>query len=237
MTQDLIIPDIHEKVQTVREIIADHPNVRNRIFLGDYWDSFEYVNNPDQWFALCDLLEQLAADPRNILLGGNHDLHYMSDIGEYKCSGWIKEKQGLIRKRMGTHWYFKNLRWVYPVLIADKLTVFSHAGVNVAHLDPMAEMTPEYFQNLNDSIQERLQAGLFDPRMQAGRGRGGRGIGGVVWQDWDREYSGLPGVRQVVGHTPHVEPRWFNEDLCLDTHLGHVAFMDTETGVITTEWA
>ena len=60
----------------------------------------------------------------------------------------------------------------------------------------------------------------------AGYRRGGiQRYGGIVWCDFD-EFVGIPGVKQVFGHTPQNIPTWKNytengltsENLCVDTH-------------------
>jgi len=141
----------------------------------------------------------------------------------------------MIAQEMPSNWLIQHCHWVYPVMHGDQMTLLSHAGLNVAHVRYGAAITPEYVAQINRDVSDNFFADIPDPRLEAGRGRGGRGIGGITWQDWDREFSGLPGVRQIVGHTPHVDPKWIGRDLCLDTHLGHVALMDCETGAITIE--
>jgi hypothetical protein len=140
----------------------------------------------------------------------------------------------MVTEVMGDRWLRHNISWLYTVKHGDQLTVLSHAGLNIAHIGWDSVLDEQYFENVNQQIHDKFSMGIDDPLLMAGRGRGGRGIGGITWQDWDREFSVID-VRQIVGHTPHPEPRWIGRDLCLDTHLGHVALMDCETGAITIE--
>ena len=122
-----------------------------------------------------------------------------------------------------------------PVEHNGKLTLLSHAGLNPSLVPAGDAVTVDYIKNLNHQISDKFAAGTFDPYIKAGRGRGGRGMGGVTWQDWRTEFAPLAGVRQIVGHTPQPEPVFNDENLCLDTHLYHVALMDTETGELKVE--
>ena len=236
MPYDLIIPDIHEKIDVTDEIIARYPDCRFRYFLGDFWDSFEWEFQPDHWRRVAHWLVKISDDSRNKLLAGNHDIQYYNNGMEYYlCSGYIGAKHQMISQEMPAHWLTRNCHWVYPVMHGDRLTLLSHAGVNPLHVRYGATVDLDYVMKLNAEITNNFIMGVNDSLLQAGRGRGGRGMGGITWQDWDREYSPLEGIRQIVGHTPHAEPRWLGQDLCLDTHLGHVALMDCETGAITIE--
>ena len=56
--------------------------------------------------------------------------------------------------------------------------------------------------------------------ISVGTKRGGRSpAGGILWCDFG-EFAAVPGVHQIFGHTPGVQPRWIgNDQLCLDTNL------------------
>jgi hypothetical protein len=231
--QILIIPDIHEKIHLADHIVSQFPNVSKRIWLGDYLDSFEYENRPDHWTAVCEWLDRTAQDPANILLAGNHDVHYFCDIAAYKCSGYFTEKHQIVKQVLGHQWVNK-LKWVHTETVNGELTLFSHAGLNPWLISPHSVLNTQYFDNLNVHIHSKLQAGIEDSLLSAGRGRGGRGrIGGVTWQDWRTEFESIPDVRQVVGHSETQVPRWKGYNLCIDTQLTHVALFDTETNIVS----
>lgn len=238
MPYDLIIPDIHEDIDKAEAILNRFPDSRNNIFLGDYWDSFEWEFDPSQWHRVAHWLLKISADPKNILIAGNHDVHYY-DNGhtKYMCSGYISLKHQMIGEIMPSNWLTRNCRWVHSVEYANGLTAFSHAGINVAHIGVGAVVDQKYIKYINDKISDNFFLDLSEPMLHAGRARGGRGIGGITWQDWNREYTRVEGLRQIVGHTPDYSPRWRGQDLCLDTKLNHVALIDTETGEITVESA
>jgi hypothetical protein len=238
MPYDLIIPDLHEKIDHADQIVAQFPDARSIIWLGDYWDSFEWQYQPPHWYRVAQWLIRASEDPRNIFLIGNHDQQYYGHaVGQYLCSGYSRTKHGIILELMTARWLTTRCQWVYPVQHGDQLTVLSHAGLHPHHLHWGSAPSVQYFQQLNQQIHDRYAMGMPDPLLMCGRGRGGSGFGGITWQDWNTEFQPLPGVRQVVGHTPHRKPCWYQQDLCLDTHLNHVALMDTQTGVITVQEA
>lgn len=230
----LIIPDVHEKIDLADHIVQQYPDVQKRIWLGDYLDSFEYENQPEHWKKVCEWMDRISQDPKNILLIGNHDVHYFCNISEYQCSGYFGSKHHIVKNILGHSWISK-LKWIHAENVNGELTVFSHAGLNPALVNPMVTLNCDYFADLNNQIHEKFSAGLVDPLLSAGRGRWGSApIGGLTWQDWRREYAALPGVRQVVGHSETHLPSWKGYDLCVDTQLTHVALMDSETNMLTT---
>ena len=58
---------------------------------------------------------------------------------------------------------------------------------------------------------------------------GDQKIGGINWMDWD-ELVPIPGLNQLVGHTPDKSVRYKNtptsQSICLDANLCHLAVFD-----------
>ena len=58
---------------------------------------------------------------------------------------------------------------------------------------------------------------------------GDQRIGGICWMDWD-ELVPIPGLNQLVGHTPDKSVRHKNtttsRNICLDTNLRNYAVFD-----------
>lgn len=233
---DLIVPDVHEKVDTVQNLLERYPDTRNNVFLGDYFDSFEWANSPKQWELTCELLVELSKNPKNILLVGNHDVHYFTDRIEYKCSGFNPAKYRMINDILGKNWLTKNCQWCYTVQHAGRMTVLSHAGFAGKFLPPKkTPITEDFFTDVNIEISRNYSTGTYEPRLRAGWGGGGYGTGGINWVDWNKEFEICPRIRQIVGHTPGRTPRYKDDNLCLDTHLNHVALMNINTGEIIIE--
>lgn len=64
----------------------------------------------------------------------------------------------------------------------------------------------------------------------AGYARGGGWkLGGLNWLDWNIEFEPIPGIKQIVGHTPGNQPRERDGNWCIDTHLRHAAYLEDGT--------
>ena len=108
--------------------------------------------------------------------------------------------------------------------------LLSHAGWNRAFADANGRITTDYIDSLCAECLHELDQGRMHPLAAAGNSRGGSAeVGGIVWQDW-RELKPIPGLRQIVGHTPGIEVREKNVDnasaVCLDTRLCHVGVLE-----------
>jgi hypothetical protein len=80
--------------------------------------------------------------------------------------------------------------------------LISHAGV-AAQFWPVAESTDAALGVLEQRCEKALEqanhkrADLLAP----GRIRGGDGLGGITWQDWNMEFNDELPLPQIVGHT------------------------------------
>jgi len=232
----LIIPDIHEKLYEVQDIIDKYPHVDKRIFLGDYLDSFEYNQMYEHHEKFCYYLKELATDPKNIMLTGNHDVQYFDLFNRYGCSGYDRNKHHIVTKILGSTWLDENLKFVHAEKFDDKLIVFSHAGIHPSFIQPYAKLSPTYFETLNRDISFKFTNNVKDPLLMAGQARWGfNKHGGITWQDWREEFKDVKGINQVVGHTIIDEPMYNGKNLNLDTNLKHVALLETTTGDIIIE--
>lgn len=173
------------------------------IFLGDYVDSYTLsdeviLNN------IKEIIELKKANPDKIvLLLGNHDIPYLH-YPEFSCSGFRASMQAELTKLFNDNQSHFQIAWQ----IDDYL--FSHAGVTKAWFDDF--LTSEYFNTFNSNaptLSEILNnansklAPITKILFKAGKHRGGKGNGSVVWAD-KRElaYDMLSGYHQIVGHTP-----------------------------------
>lgn len=230
MPKILVIPDVHEKIYRAEKIIEKYPDVIKRIWLGDYFDSFEYVKFPQHWETTALWLREQYNDPKNIMLMGNHDVHYaigpLAGCDRYYCSGYMDEKQKSIQKTIGVDWY-QNLKWIHTETIAGKKFLFTHAGLHPTLIPPFAN-----FEDLNDKIAKNFANGVADEFLMAGYARGGRqNFGGITWLDWHKEFLPVEGICQIVGHTTVKSAEWKEGNICIDTKLNGVLLLDTETGI------
>ena len=88
-------------------------------------------------------------------------------------------------------------------------------------------MTLKQIIALGDGAMKKAARGLGDPLLGAGIDReGAQSFGGPLWMDWD-SFVPIPGIHQIVGHTPGTEVREAlggnSTNYCLDVQNGAVA--------------
>jgi hypothetical protein len=80
--------------------------------------------------------------------------------------------------------------------------LFSHAGF--AHRYAVGE-DPVILARQANEILPNLPKDEFDAWVARGIERGGNAaVGGITWLDWRSEFRPVPGVNQIVGHTPGI---------------------------------
>ena len=231
MARTLIIPDIHHKTDVVDEILGREKYDRV-VFLGDYFDDFR--DTPESARATAEWLKSNVQDPRFTFLYGNHDLPYRFVAPGLECSGFGIEKwEATLAVLTRDDWSGLRLHaWVDGFLV-------THAGWNQAFADERGHVTQELIDSLCAECLNDLDESRMHPLVAAGRSRGGCAkVGGIVWQDWS-ELVPVPGLKQIVGHTPGIEVRSKAVDggtaVCLDTRLCHVGLVEGgEFSVLTT---
>lgn len=88
---------------------------------------------------------------KDIALFGNHDVHYVSNVEDYMCSGWNrKKKMQLIRNGMSQKMREK-MKLLHYEVCGTKRILFSHAGLNERYLKfDFDEIFPEpHFEKMN----------------------------------------------------------------------------------------
>jgi len=226
----LIIPDLHNHIESADEWIARFPAERF-VFLGDYFDNFG--DSPADAHATALWLRDSLARPERIHLWGNHDLAYAFPLNpSLGCSGFTREKADAIREVLSPlHWQeLRLLHFEAPNFL------LVHAGLPRALFEhPVTGLTRERIESLCAEALDHARASIPDPIL---------GPEGVVWVRW-WNLDILPEFSQIVGHTPHHElkikrgPANFN--VCLDTmgrYLGIIEdgqffYADTRSGEIT----
>jgi len=196
MSNLLIIGDIHNKVGLADLYLKRFPDT-SVIFLGDYFDDFgdteEDATHTAEW------LKESLTHSNRIHLIGNHDYPYMVN-GRVICPGWTKEKQHAVNKVLSPEDWAKFKFFHY-----EKNYYFSHAGITKYWFGkPLdGEIDPQRVEEVVLLAHSNAMAGLnADPLWAADQCRGGwHDVGGLLWCDW-RVLEHLPGVNQIVGHTP-----------------------------------
>lgn len=229
----IVIPDIHQDLYTLNSIM-DSKNLQDAdevIFLGDYFDSFEHDELTVQ---MCEFLNQNMRNPNYIFLLGNHDVHYLTNVRQYICSGFSLEKKKKIQDTLDVSAFLNCARPLYfnaydDFTNKDRRFLYSHAGLHPNFLSPYfdhiinngdaGDATMEYFEAMSNHLMDSLKNNFFDPMFGAGYDRGGnQAHGGITWLDW---YSFVPieEFRQVVGHSRMTNVEWNSGNCNLDTGL------------------
>jgi len=196
---DLIIPDIHQRLDQARAILERWEDAADRVvFIGDYFDpkprrhgDCAGADETLEW--LLDSLER----PNRIHLLGNHDLSYRwPEV--LACSGHDEAVFRLIARRAGGEGFWGRFEYC----LESQGWLISHAGVHPAlfphvaegpELVPAALAASEALRRAPDPLSILLQPGLA---------RGGiQEVGGFPWLDWREEFEPVPGISQIVGHT------------------------------------
>ena len=125
---NLIIPDIHQNIHRLNQILSteDAKGAKEIIFLGDYFDSFDYDFNTKE---MCTFLNKNINNDRYTFLLGNHDAHYLTKVNKYRCSGWSFQKQSIVDATLDKAFLRKIKPFRYEK-IAGKHFLFSHAGLH-----------------------------------------------------------------------------------------------------------
>jgi hypothetical protein len=240
----IVIPDIHQCLHFAEKILQRHPHADRYIFLGDYFDCLEEIDNKN-YFSMSNTCEWLNSQyrklgPRATWLIGNHDLSYISTyiplsarvdkrMAEfYACSGWTASKASVFNKYIDPE-FVSSLQ----ICAFSENFVCSHAGFHAYHFMPYLSE----FENIKRIHEKWEQEKSFFSKEayhwigQVGKCRGGNyEIGSPVWLDWDHEFKPLHRVRQIVGHTDGNSVRSKIHqpeelDYCIDSHRSSYAVL------------
>lgn len=214
MNKILAIGDIHHgpNLDQIDEALErEQPYLT--IFLGDYFDQFhdhyDHARRTAQW------LKRSLAKPNRIHLWGNHDLPY--GYSEYAyCPGYDPAKERAIRSVLDECDWAKFKLWHL-----EDGWLFTHAGLS----QPFAQANTAHLATYLAEEEKTAWAALASRQphwfWSIGRARGGSTpAGGLLWCDWNHEFVPIPGLNQVLGHTPGSDFRTKcdaqSENWCID---------------------
>ena len=191
----LIIGDIHHRTDWADKVLnrfgADCDQV---VLLGDYFDDFG--DSPERMRTTCRWLRASLAKPNRIHLLGNHDASFCNkDHRQCRCPGHTPGKQQV---------FDEELAGVAPnaLRIATQVGgwLLSHAGFSAALA---RDQTAGEIVLMAERELDRIAAGRDSNLLHVGTSRGGYDrVGGPLWLDWAREFRPVPGLNQIVGHSP-----------------------------------
>jgi len=213
----LIVPDIHNHTENAEHWLKTQQFDR-ALFLGDYFDDYEDNVTDARGTALW--LRHRMETTDDIFLLGNHDVAYMfPDDPQLYCPGFTRAKAQGIREILSPkHWRR------FRLAQAEQGWLISHAGFHPVWIkDPTVERILERCEK----AMALARLNVVDPILGMGEDRGGvQRFGGPLWMDWDSLLL-IPGINQVVGHTPGGDVRTKltrnSRNYCLDVKNGSVA--------------
>lgn len=233
----LLISDIHQDLKWLEDVL--HKETWDRIiYMGDWFDSHQDDKNVVTSVETANFIKDLIdnnKDEKHTFLLGNHDVPYMETSQEVNlngftnsrtqhiCSGFTKNKAKKINKIM-TPKYWDH----FEMFTYDQGFLISHAGIGMSlaaelcgkkiYGDVMDNLDepPTFYEVLEAlTIEERdilraIKMHNYHPLLNVGDCRGGRGQGGMTWQDWDSEFNSYHMKNsqinpQIMGHTTKYE--------------------------------
>jgi len=141
----IIIGDIHGH-DSWEQVVAQEQDADRFIFVGDYFDSFG-VPGLIQMQNFKNIVEfKTTSNKEVIMLVGNHDFHYLPEIGENGTSGYQPRMAVSI-----SHLINQNRDHLQMAYQFDDILV-THAGVSSEWLDDMIIMwdVPNLAMYIND---------------------------------------------------------------------------------------
>jgi len=220
----LVFSDVHQDIKTVKEIIKKE-NADVNICLGDWYDSFHEDLDKDVEGVTEYLNEKFFKKEKNISLFGNHDVHYVFDNEYTICSGYTVKKAEAIDYFLGSSKKEFSEKFLWFIFVDDYLC--THAGLHKSFIPPMTASNDDLYDYLNiQSNDANIKIRTNQPHWfyRAGMARGGsQSKGGITWLDFDLEFSPVPSLSQIVGHTYRkrnkVQSYAKTDNYCIDTNL------------------
>ena len=217
MAKCLLIPDIHGR-KFWKEPCSNIKEYNKVIFLGDYLDPYRFEDITIAE-AIDNFKEIIKLKKENkdkvILLLGNHDMPYYSDI-YYSFSNWHCRHSLIHHKKI--HDIFEENKDLFQICYVYDNILFTHSGVENGWLEEVVHCYTDNVNELSDTLNSLLNTkeGLLKLYSITLR-RGGRDTyGSCIWadindieQDYekvkeDNSLKFIHNIKQVFGHTLQV---------------------------------
>jgi predicted MPP superfamily phosphohydrolase len=180
--------------------VAQNPDVDKIIFIGDYFDSYD-LSAVEQIANFKEIAEFKRQNLNKVvLLIGNHDHHYLPEVGDTGTSGYQHKVAPSITQ------VIQENRDILQLAYSFKDLLFTHAGVGESFLDwtygADGWVMPTIAQQLNATFEFKPRAFIFN-----GRDSSGDDVGQTpIWirpRSLVRDSQALKkaGIIQIVGHT------------------------------------
>lgn len=171
------------------------------VYLGDFVDSF-FVTASEQLYNLNNLCKFKREHKDKVtLLLGNHCYAYIYNINSIsgKQFNHISDYKKIYQDNIDLF----QVAWGYTNPDTKKYTLSTHAGLTKSFYNTFVKNEIKPDEMMHEAIN-RLQDN--ERAMWAvGHMRGGRGIPGILWADYQEVLlDRYDGINQVFGHTPHT---------------------------------
>ena len=143
MTKNIYIGDIHG-LTIWEDIVKQHPDANNIVFIGDYFDSFN-VDGLSQLHNAENIVRFKKESKSNVhLLIGNHDHHYWPGV---KGRGLTSGYQPTMLHQF--EFFFKENENMFQMAVSIGNVLCSHAGVSNQFLKDVGYWTYDYKDESN----------------------------------------------------------------------------------------
>jgi hypothetical protein len=213
--ETVIIGDLHGN-NSWKRIVEKHPE-SNFIFIGDYFDSRSIPVK----IQICNFIEILefknSHDHEVILLWGNHDVHYLSQM-DNRCASGFQKGNAYIQLNILLQANMHLLKMAHRI---DDI-IFTHAGVSNTWLKNRGWDNEPIEEFVNDVWRYKPLSFEFDSSFK-NVDSGDEVHQSPIWirpnsLQWDNEDTLTDKYIQVVGHTTRHE---------IDMDNGRYYFIDT----------
>ena len=189
MSKTLLVPDIHLKTymfERIEQTVIKH-NVDKIVFLGDYFDEWDCNTNAQLYFETCALLKEFKQKYKCVFLLGNHDVPYITGAYHHYSTPLHD-----VRREIN-----KTLNELEPVM------AYKEGNILISHAGYIKEPNNMNFNNVIRTQYGMHQLRHFDQSDLS-----------PLWIRPDtlqfKEECQTP--IQIVGHTPVLEPEWYETD-------------------------
>lgn len=216
----LVLGDPHNKIETLNDIIGfEKPD--KTVIVGDFHDDWKDGASKAKKTAIW--MKERLTDPKFVMLMGNHDAQYAFPYRTVHNSDNPQDRFmnscGANRSKWeAIHRVFTTSDWHRIHLFHEEQGfVLSHAGIHPMYFEKLGSLWNPAFQQVTEEQFWHAPYQCWVNVVGTVRGGYEHSIGGALWCDYNYEFRGTPGVKQIFGHT-HLSEVYTKDHLnyCID---------------------
>jgi hypothetical protein len=229
----IIVGDLHGNLNFYRKVKSQTQD--KIILVGDLIDS-RHFTRAEQLTLLQEVLDDIEAGKTECLLG-NHELSYL--IPRMRGTGYASSFDAQIMPLKSRMWKLMK-PYIFDI---ENSVLITHAGLS-HNLIAEAHAMDGFIWYSNEELETFLEVSWRSQSSYVyhiGTARGGPDTcGGIFWCDWNLEFSSVPGLIQIFGHTPvkKIETQGTNWNLdCVERGINEtvVKLKDKQVEIISYE--